>query len=217
MTSERRLLSLGAAIATVIVLAALSRVPYSPTPKADALLTLSWRARGEQTAVCRPVTDEERARTPAHMQRDEICDAGRILPYRLQVSIDDSMRIDELAGGSGRRGDRAIVVHHELAIRPGARHMIVLLERSPEGGSAPGASGTLPDTSERSSAVPSESQAGGRRTPRLETLPPVLLLDTVHVFGDREAAIITYDAGERRLLLLTGPTRPRRQAYHPER
>lgn len=110
------------ALTLTAALGALSRVPYGSNPEGLAILRLSWRATGQRVEACRPLTEEEQARTPAHMRPPEICE-GRLLPYALHVRLDDRVLIADTLRPAGARADRPIYVYRERAIPPG-RHRL---------------------------------------------------------------------------------------------
>ena len=58
-------------------------LPTAPGPE----LVVSFVHPGQAGQHCRPVTAEEKARMPLHMQRDEICERGRSA-VRLRVTVD---------------------------------------------------------------------------------------------------------------------------------
>jgi hypothetical protein len=80
---RRALLAAVLAAGATVGLGWLSQVPYEPGSSDDAMIRLSWRARGARVEECRPLTAEELERIPSHMQREEICE-GTVLPYRLR-------------------------------------------------------------------------------------------------------------------------------------
>jgi hypothetical protein len=120
----RRLAGLVVGLLGTFALVALSRVPYTIEPGADAMIRLSWRTATAFVEECRTVGAEELARMPVHMRRETICE-GRLLPYRLQVVHEGVTVIDELVHGSGARRDRPLSVFRELRVMPGRHHVIV--------------------------------------------------------------------------------------------
>lgn len=118
MTAGRRFAAIGVAVSLGAVIAALSRVPYTPVKGDHALVKLSWRYRGEPVTDCRAVSPEERSRMPAHMRRDTVC-SGRLPPHRLKLFLDGTVVEDVLLEPGGAHGDRPIAVYRELQVQPG--------------------------------------------------------------------------------------------------
>ena len=69
---------LGIVVAAVAVatLAALSAIPWTPEPGPEAVVRLSWRARGERVEVCRDLSAEELEALPQHMRRERVCEGS---------------------------------------------------------------------------------------------------------------------------------------------
>ncbi len=103
-------------------MALLSGLSYTPRQPEDALLRLSWRSPGRRVEECRRPTPEELERLPVHMRRDEICE-GRIVPYRLRVTLDGRLEVDAEVHAAGAREDRPVYVFRELWMPPG-RHAL---------------------------------------------------------------------------------------------
>jgi hypothetical protein len=131
-----KLIALAVSGVMAVAIAALSRVPYTPGDPDDALVRIAWRYRSEPEAACRPITDEERARLPVHMQSDTICE-GRSTPYRLQIALDGEMATDTLVSAAGARQDRPIYVFHEIPMAAGSHRIEVSFR--PDGPDAPAA------------------------------------------------------------------------------
>src|SRR5437868_7036948 len=108
MTGPVRAIS-GAALIVggVLILGALSRVPFSAQPTPDGVIRLAWRTRSENVRNCRHRTADELARLPIHMREDEVCE-GRLLPYRLMVALDEQPAADGMVRGAGARQDRPL-------------------------------------------------------------------------------------------------------------
>jgi hypothetical protein len=114
----------GTAAAMLLSLVALGHVPIGEPPR-DATIRLAGRMVGEKVKVCRDLTPAELATIPKHMQAaGQRCDQS-ILPYRLQVWVDDAQRADLLVQPAGVRGDRPVYVHKELVLPPGAHRLRV--------------------------------------------------------------------------------------------
>lgn len=177
----RRTLGAVTAAASLALLGALSRVPYTADPGAQALLRLAWRARGERVEQCRRLTPAELARVPAHMRQEVQC-TGRIVPYRLRVALDGREVINEVVQAAGARHDRPLYVFRELHVTPGPHALAVRFARE----------GTVPAT------APEDET----------TTPPELRLDTAVLFPSRRAALVTYDEAQRRLTLSAAAPSP---------
>jgi hypothetical protein len=121
----------GVALLSLLALVALSRVPYQALPGDDALIRLSWRTVGTYVEECRRPTAAELERLPVHMRREEICE-GRMLPFRLRVTLDGRVVLEETVMPAGARGDRPLFVLREIAVPPGEHRLRV--EWSAEGG-----------------------------------------------------------------------------------
>jgi len=175
--------ALGGGLATAVAaaVAGLSQVSYTADPGPEALLRLSWRARGERVEVCRDVTEEELRKLPQHMRQPRVCE-GTTAPYRVVVSVDGEPVADEIPSGSGTRQARPLYVYRELPLSPGAHHLSVLLER------VGGAAESPPQESEIE-----EDHKKGVVPPRLH------LEETVHL-APRQVLLVTYDA-ERQALI----------------
>jgi hypothetical protein len=120
----RRAAAVCVALAVTLVIAGLSRVPFSAADGDHALLRLSWRIPGQHIEECRRLAADEIARQPVHMRREEIC-ARHFLSYRLRVRLDDRTVIDEIVRPAGTREDRPLFVHRQLPLQPGAYRLEV--------------------------------------------------------------------------------------------
>ena len=117
---------LGLAVAAIVTLGigAASQIPWTATGPDEALLRLSWRAQSETREECRPLTEEEKAELPIHMQVPEICESQPI-PYLLRISIDGSVLLADTVHGAGAREDRPVYVFREIGLVPG-RHALAV-------------------------------------------------------------------------------------------
>jgi len=129
----------GVAALVTLGVAAWSRAPYAAGETQGAALRLAWRARGARVEECRRPSAEELSRLPLHMRRDEICE-GRVLPYRLVVTLDGRVVMDDVVEAAGAHADRPLFVFHELAVHPGRHELGVRFERE-----APPGTGRLAD------------------------------------------------------------------------
>lgn len=161
------------AVAVTAGVGALSQVPYRAEASRDPLVRLTWRARGIRVEDCLQVPPEELEKLPVHMRRAEEC-VGRILPYRLTVTIDGGRAVDETVEAGGARADRPLFVFREISVSPG-RHALDVTFR---------VEGEVP-----SDAVVQDA------TPRFLELDA-----TVDLEADR-VVLVTYDAEHRELVL----------------
>ena len=106
------LLAAGLALCTLL--------PMSLDGPDEGLLRMDWRLRGEESGPCLRPSEEERGAAPAHMRNPDAC-LGALPPYRLVVTVDDEVRVDERIRGGGARQDRPLTVYRELALAPGHR------------------------------------------------------------------------------------------------
>jgi hypothetical protein len=123
-SATRRGLGLGVAALVTLGIGAASQAPWTATGPDEALLRLSWRAQSETREECRPLTEEEKAELPIHMQVPEVCESQAI-PYLLQVSIDGSVLLADTVHGAGAREDRPVYVFREIGLVPG-RHALAV-------------------------------------------------------------------------------------------
>ncbi|HET9333975.1 MAG TPA: hypothetical protein VFQ21_10390 [Gemmatimonadota bacterium] len=128
----------GAIVAALVMLGigAASRAPWTASPADLALLRLSWRVQSETAEECRPLTEEEKADLPVHMQVPELCEA-RAIPYLLQVTIDGSEAVSDTVHGAGARADRPITIFREIPLTAD-RHDIRITFAPISGGRADG-------------------------------------------------------------------------------
>jgi len=174
------------ALASAAALAALSALPYAAEPADQAVIRLTWRARGERVRACRRLTPAELAKLPPHMRQEEVCER-RVLPYRLRVTIDGASVVDELVRAGGAREDRPLFVFRDLAVAPGLHRLEVMFEREEDGGGR----------AEREREE--DERADARQTPRR------LALDQPVTLATRRIVLVTYDDEGKRLRLLAAP------------
>ncbi len=163
------------AAAVTAGVAALSLVPYTAQSDIEALVRLSWQVRGERFEECRPLTDQERARLPAHMQRDEVCE-GRVLPYLLTVRLNEAAVLRDTIHAPGARGDRPLSVFAEFARPAGPVTIDVRFER-----------------------------IGDVRSMLAMAPPPVMAIDTSLTVSPRGIVLVTYDETARALVVRASP------------
>jgi hypothetical protein len=170
-------------ISVLVVVRLLSFTPYTAERDIGAIVRLAWRTRGEQVRDCRRRSPEELQRLPVHMRQEEVCE-GRLLPYRLVVSVDSVSLVDRLVHGAGAREDRPLYVFQDLIVEPGPHRISVRF------------------TLETPSAQPESDQDRGDAA--LPAPPPRLALDTMLTLGARRVLLVTYDEERERLVLRGG-------------
>lgn len=174
MSALRWAVAIAVAVLGTVGLGALSQVPYDHEPASHAVIRLAWRTRGATVEECRRPSAEELAKLPAHMRQEEVCE-GRVLPYRLTVSVDGRPTIDRTVRARGARADRPLYVFDEIPVAPGEHRLAI--------GFAP---------------LPSRSgDAIGDRAPT----PDRLDWEGAIRLSPKEIALITYD-DERRMLVV---------------
>lgn len=82
------------------------------------LLRLAWRTSGEKVRICKQMTDAEKAKIPIHMRRDAGC-VSRVMPYRLNVTVDGRVVENRAIEPAGIHGDRPLFVQAEMVRAPG--------------------------------------------------------------------------------------------------
>jgi hypothetical protein len=156
-----------------------SFTPYTAERDVGAIVRLAWRARGERVNECRRRTPDELAKLPPHMRQEEVCE-GRVLPYRLAVTLDGAAVVNQLIHGAGAMEDRPLYVFQDLVVSPGSHRVAVSFTR--EG------------------AAPAEP-AGALATPAR------LTLDTTLTLGSRRIVLVTYDEEREQLAVRGGSGR----------
>lgn len=122
MRSGRRIVAAAAAALATLAIGAASRAPWAASPADRALLRLSWRAPSEVAEQCRPLSNEEKADLPVHMQVPEVCET-RAIPYLLSVRIDGETFAADTIHGAGAREDRPVTVFREIPVAVGEREI----------------------------------------------------------------------------------------------
>lgn len=190
----RAILGGAVALAVAFGIAALGRVPYATAGGDASLLRLSWRVSGAAALECRPLSEEERARTPVHMRRTESCER-RVPPRRLRVRLNGVAVMDTVVRAAGRREDGPLYVHRELWVAPGRHEIEVRFAVRREEGRDEHEADEL-DREEDDREDPVE---GGRYA------PDALELRRAFEAGAGEVALVTYDPDARELELRTPP------------
>jgi hypothetical protein len=198
--------SLGGALAAAATaaVAALSQVPYTPEPGPEALLRLSWRARGERVEICRQLSAEELEALPRHMRQERICE-GSTAQYRLRVEVDGERRVDEPVQGSGEPQVRPLYVYRELPLPPGTHRIGITFERV--GPAEPEAEEHDDEAGEHDEEAEDQAETPDRRA-REAAVPRHLELQRAVELRPREVLLVTYDAERRQLRQAAAVTPP---------
>ncbi len=177
-TLGRYLGAVAVTLAAMAGLAVLSQAPYAHEGTGVAELRLAWRARSARVDACRQRTPEELARLPVHMRQALVCER-RVAPYRLTVSVQDSVIVNRLVTAAGARADRPLYVFEEFALAPGTYHVRLAFTRQHD----------------------AATDSTAARDPH--AAPPRLTLDTTVTLPAGRAVLVTYDENIRRLHLVT--------------
>jgi hypothetical protein len=163
----------GVAASALALLVALGNVPIGDAPR-DAMIRFVGRMVGEKVRVCRDLTAEELAKIPKHMQAaGQRCEQS-ILPYHLEVWIDEVRSIDMTVSPAGIRGDRPVYVHRDLTLAPGTHQLRVRFEPEalqPAAQAPPGAA--APSTQQPATQPPTAQQDAVREAVRQGTRYPL--------------------------------------------
>jgi hypothetical protein len=189
--ATRRALGLGVAALVTLGIGAASQAPWTGTGSDEALLRLSWRAQSETREECRPLTAEEKAELPIHMQVPEVCESQAI-PYLLRVSIDGSVLLADTVHGAGAREDRPVYVFREIGLIPG-RHALAV-EFAPIGHG-------FEDLEEDDRDQADDEDGGDEEDDDDEDEGMLWLRYSEEVpIGEREVVLIAYDSARRALV-----------------
>ena len=129
-------LAVGMTVVGTFLLGALSRQPIQWESPDEAAIRLTWRLRAAEVESCIRATPEELERLPPHMRNPDAC-AGRMPEFRLTVTVDGQVVLEEDVSGAGARGDRPIYVFRELRVKPGTRALKVDFVAGGEGPQGP--------------------------------------------------------------------------------
>lgn len=190
MTRGRRLGGLMAAFAGTVVLAWASTVPLPTRQNGMGVLRLTWSARPERIETCRPQSEEELARVPVHMRQKVVC-TGESARYRLQVSRDGAVLLDEIVQGGGWRRDRSLYVFHEIVQPPGVAAIRIVFERIDH---------PTPPSDGTSSAAPPRLEAGRF----VSDLPASMTLEREVQFRSGAVSLVTFDVARHTLVVVDG-------------
>jgi hypothetical protein len=163
----------GALVGVLAIVRSGSFLSYVAVRQTEGIVRLAWRARGEHVRECRHRTPEELAKLPPHMRQEEVCE-GRVLPYRLVVTLDGTERVNQEVRGAGAREDRPLYVTQDLAVAPGPHRVRIsfALEGTPTNVASTDALAT----------------------------PSRLTFDTTVTLAERRVLLVTYDEDRKALI-----------------
>ena len=124
--STRRAVAGGIIIATASagLIGLGSQAPYPGPPETEPELVVSIHHYGQQIEECVPLSEEERADQPAHMQRDEICERGRA-DVTVEIDVDGQTVHRKTHGPRGLAGGGPAVTLDRLSVEPGHRTLSI--------------------------------------------------------------------------------------------
>ena len=183
MTIGDRVAGAALGLAAMAALVWGANAPITVHGSDHAILRLTWSARPERIENCRPQSEEELARLPAHMRQPVLCE-GVSAQYRLTVRHEGNVVAERIVHGGGVRRDRRIYVFNELPLDPGDSSIEVRFDR------------LEPD----SPGVP----AAEKRHDAGETLPAHLVFDQRLRIQPREVILVTYSPERRALVGIRG-------------
>ena len=211
MTTGGRIAAVAAATIAAVAIGAASRAPWAASPADRGLLRLSWRAPSEVAEQCRPLSAEEKADLPVHMQVPEVCER-RAVPYLLEVRIDGATIAADTIHGAGAREDRPITVFREIPVAVGERaidiafRQVVQAREPHENGDS---NGDLADHGDEEDGD-DEADGDGREEEVGDgddenDVPVSLTYSESLTLGAREVALITFDPARRALVRVVSP------------
>lgn len=110
------------ALAALVVLP--SRASYGGAPSTGSQLVVALRHAGRSSERCRKLGEDEKARLPPHMRRDEVCARGRA-NVRLRVHLDGVVRLERAYPPHGLRGDGNSIALERIAVAAGTHRVAV--------------------------------------------------------------------------------------------
>jgi hypothetical protein len=212
MTTGGRIAAVAAATLAAVAIGAASRAPWAASPADRGLLRLSWRAPSEVAEQCRPLSAEEKADLPVHMQVPEVCER-RAVPYVLDVRIDGATIAADTIHGAGAREDRPITVFREIPVAVGERaidiafRQVVQAQEPHENGDS---NGDLADHGDEEDDGDDEADGDGHEEEvgdldDEDDDPVSLTYSESLTLGAREVALITFDPARRALIRVVSP------------
>lgn len=128
----RRVAAAVLAIAALVALVLLSRVPWRSSDPDTAELRVSWRIPAPSHRQCRAPTEAELSGVLPHMRPTEIC-SDEAIPFHLTIRLNGDTLHSGTVARSGPRA-RTITVYRSFAVSPGSHTLEVafLSEMPPE-------------------------------------------------------------------------------------
>ncbi len=136
MGGARQMAAAGLAIAAVVSLVLLSRVPWRGSDADTAELRVSWRIPAPSHRRCRPPTEAELRGVLPHMRPAEVCSDDAI-PFHLTIRVNGDTLHSEPVARSGPRA-RTITVYRSFAMSPGSHTLEVAFLPEPPPEAEPG-------------------------------------------------------------------------------
>ncbi len=109
---------IGLAAAMAVIIGLLSVGPYRSALSPEPRLVVSLKHPGQVGEDCRPISAEEKAKMPIHMQQDEICERRRA-DVHIQVDVDGEQVLDATYEPAGLWGDGNSIAIERLGISEG--------------------------------------------------------------------------------------------------
>lgn len=197
-----------AAVAAGIAAGSGVRLPFHGSDAAR--LRLSWSARPERIEQCRTLSEEELALRPEHMRQRVECEGG-FATYALEIAVDGQRVEEAVIMGGGVRNDRPIHDLRDVDVTPGEHRVRVSLNRREADASGDDGDDAdeHDDAGEDDDAGISADRAERERTERTRrqraALPAAVVLDTTLMMAAGRVAVITFDADERRFVMVPIP------------
>jgi hypothetical protein len=210
MTAGARIAAVATAALAALAIGAASRAPWAASPADRALLRLSWRAPSEVAEQCRPLSEEEKADLPVHMQVPKVCET-RAVPYFLEVRIDGATFAADTIHGAGAREDRPITVFREIPVAVGERAIDIAFRPVVQARGAHENEDSADDLADRDDDGDEEEDGDGDEEEdgdgdeEEDNVALALTYSETLALGAREVALITFDPARRGLVRVVSP------------
>ena len=116
-------------VGIVLAVAALAQIPVGDPPE-EAAVRIALRTAAGTLEVCRDRTEEELAALPPHMRKPREC-RSLSLRYRLRLSVDGRLLVDEHLSPRGFRHNRPLVFDRLVRVSPGRHRLVADLRPDP--------------------------------------------------------------------------------------
>lgn len=103
-----------------------NRAPMGVDPTNGALRVVG-KLSPQASTSCRPLTEQEKATIPLHMQRKEICET-EVVAYTLRIAVDGNSALEKTFTARGARNDSPIIINEDLPLTPGVHKLTAALE-----------------------------------------------------------------------------------------